>query len=201
MKRTKQDQEITKNLIIEVAWSLFEQQGYYHTSLDYIAKMVWVTRGSIYSNFSWKIDLLEHILGHNNRKFEISLEIDSIKAECATEKLENIIKIYFSLLINDKNFRHIERLHNFEKFIWEEAELLENFSNNDIESLHIYVEEIYKQGVLDWEFKNSFTPSVFANSFIVLFIWIIFSYLWSDSFESNKKISLKSLSVLLTGIK
>jgi AcrR family transcriptional regulator len=201
MKRAKQDQELTKKRIIEVAWSLFENQGYYHTSLDYIAKTVWVTRGSIYSNFSWKIDLLEHIFGHNNRKFEILLEIDASKAGDASTKLENIIKIYFSLLGDDKNFRQIERLQNFEKFIWKEAELLENFSNNDIESLHTYVEGIYKQGVGDCEFKNYSTPEVFANSFVVLFIWIIFSYLWSDNFESNKNISLESLDILINGIR
>jgi hypothetical protein len=60
---------------------------------------------------------LEHIFGHNNRKFEILLEIDASKAGDASTKLENIIKIYFSLLGDDKNFRQIERLQNFEKFI------------------------------------------------------------------------------------
>jgi AcrR family transcriptional regulator len=200
MKRTKQEQEATKKLLLEVAWYLFEKEWYYHTSLDYIAKTSWLTRGAIYWNFSGKIDLFEQLLDHNQHKLEVLLELDFVKTISARQKLENIIWNYFDLLENDESFRQVERLQIFEKFIWKEMKILEKFSSWDIEALESYVEEIYKEWILTLEFKNNFLPREFSKSFTLLFLWIMFMYLWNNDFKKNKIIAIKSLNIFLKWI-
>lgn len=37
MRKTKEEHEITKKLLLKVAGYLFEKEGYYHTSLESIA--------------------------------------------------------------------------------------------------------------------------------------------------------------------
>lgn len=197
MRKTKEEHEITKKLLLEVAWYLFEKDGYYHTSLENIATSAWVTRWAIYWNFSWKIDLLEKLFEYNHNKFSVLLELDFEKTLWATQRLKNIFEIYFWLLQNDESFRQIERLQNFEKFIGEEKKISEKFSQNDFVVFSKYVEEIYKQGVLTLEFKNNFLPENFAKCFTTFFVWVIFRYLWDDNFSHNKEEILDWVDVLL----
>lgn len=200
MKRTKEQQEATKKLLLEVAGYLFEKDGYYHTSLEHIASSAWVTRGAIYWNFSGKLDLLEKLFEHNHNKLAVLLELDFSKTVSAKQRLRNIFEIYFWLLQNDESFKQIERLQNFEKFIGEEKVLLDKFSSTDLDELWVYIEEIYKQWILTLEFKNNFLPEKFAKSFITFFVWVVFTYLWSDNFDENRDEVLTSLDIFLKGI-
>ena len=52
----------TKNEILEVAVKLFEKYGYDKTSIDDIAKQAHKAKGSIYYNFSGKLDIYKAIV-------------------------------------------------------------------------------------------------------------------------------------------
>jgi TetR/AcrR family acrAB operon transcriptional repressor len=95
---------------------LFEKEGYYHTSLENIARSAGVTRGAIYRNFSGKNDMLEKLLDQNYKKYSMLLELDFEKITSARQKFFSMIEIYFHLLKTDESFRQVERLHFFEKF-------------------------------------------------------------------------------------
>lgn len=197
MRKTKEEHEITKKLLLEVAWYLFEKDGYYHTSLENIASSAGVTRGAIYWNFSGKKDMLEKLLDQNYKKYSMLLELDFEKVTSARQKFYSMIEIYFHLLKTDESFRQVERLHFFEKFAWEEKKLLEKYSKNDISGFEKYASEIYSQGILRLEFQNRFLPEIFSQSFVSFFLWIIISFLPENNFEENLEKAKQRLEVFL----
>lgn len=197
MRKTKEEHEITKKLLLEVAWYLFEKDGYYHTSLENIASSAGVTRGAIYWNFSGKKDMLEKLLDQNYKKYSMLLELDFEKVTSARQKFYSMIEIYFHLLQTDESFRQVERLHFFEKFAWEEKKLLEKYSKNDISGFEKYASEIYSQGILRLEFQNRFLPEIFSQSFVSFFLWIIISFLPENNFEENLERAKQRLEVFL----
>lgn len=197
MRKTKEEHEITKKLLLKVAGYLFEKEGYYHTSLESIASGAWVTRGAIYWNFSGKNEMLEKLLDQNYKKYSMMLELDFEKITSVRQKFYSMIEIYFQLLKNDESFRQVERLHYFEKFTGEEKILLEKYSKNDISGFEKYAAEIYSQGILRLEFQNRFLPELFSQSFVSFFLWIIISFLPEDNFDENLEKAKNRLDVFL----
>ena len=200
MRKTKEEQEITKKLLLEVAGYLFEKGGYYHTSLETIASTAGVTRGAIYWNFAWKQELLETLLDQNFKKYSMLLELDFEKIASAKQRLYSMFEIYFGLLKNDESFRQVERIHFFEKFTWEEKKLLEKYSKNDISWFEKYAAEIYKQWILRLEFKNAFLPEMFSASFVSFFTWIIIQFLPLEDFDESLNQAKQRLEVFLKGV-
>ena len=197
MRKTKEEHEITKKLLLEVAGYLFEKEGYYHTSLESIASWAWVTRGAIYWNFSGKNEMLEKLLDQNYKKYSMMLELDFEKITSVRQKFYSMIEIYFQLLKNDESFRQVERLHYFEKFTGDEKILLEKYSKNDISGFEKYAAEIYSQWILRLEFQNRFLPELFSQSFVSFFLWIIISFLPENNFDENLEKAKKRLDVFL----
>jgi len=78
MKRTQEDAEKTKQMILDAGIRIFAEQGYYHTSMEEIAKAANVTRGAVYWHFKSKEDF-------------ILAMADSIYNETS-----ELIKLYFS---------------------------------------------------------------------------------------------------------
>ena len=58
MKRTQEDAEKTKQMILDAGIRIFAEQGYYHTSMEDIAKAANVTRGAVYWHFKNKEDFI-----------------------------------------------------------------------------------------------------------------------------------------------
>lgn len=197
MRKTKEEHEITKKLLLKVAGYLFEKEGYYHTSLESIASWAWVTRGAIYWNFSGKNEMLEKLLDQNYKKYSMMLELDFEKITSVRQKFYSMIEIYFQLLKNDESFRQVERLHYFEKFTGDEKILLEKYSKNDISGFEKYAAEIYSQWILRLEFQNRFLPELFSQSFVSFFLWIIISFLPENNFDENLEKAKKRLDVFL----
>jgi TetR/AcrR family acrAB operon transcriptional repressor len=57
MRRTKEDAEASRRIIIDTAYKFFLEKGYAATNLDDIAKAIKMTRGVIYWHFKSKLDL------------------------------------------------------------------------------------------------------------------------------------------------
>lgn len=58
-RRSKEDAEQTRNLLLDVAEAMFQQRGTASTSLVAVARAAGVSRGAIYWHFRDKADLLE----------------------------------------------------------------------------------------------------------------------------------------------
>ena len=61
-RRTKEEAAVTRKTIIEIALTLFSEQGYAGTTLNQIAEQAGVTRGAIYWHFENKVDLFSQLV-------------------------------------------------------------------------------------------------------------------------------------------
>src|SRR4051812_18679609 len=62
VRRTKQEAQATRSLIIDTAEALFHERGVSRTSLNDIAQAAGVTRGAIYWHFQDKADLFNAMM-------------------------------------------------------------------------------------------------------------------------------------------
>ncbi|HKW83015.1 MAG TPA: TetR family transcriptional regulator, partial [Burkholderiaceae bacterium] len=61
-RRTKEEAQATRSLILDTAELVFEQRGVSGTSLNEIAKAAGLTRGAIYWHFQNKADLFNAMM-------------------------------------------------------------------------------------------------------------------------------------------
>lgn len=62
VRRTKEDAEVTRNLLLDAAETVFNEKGVARTSLSDIAQAAGLTRGAIYWHFKNKADLFHAML-------------------------------------------------------------------------------------------------------------------------------------------
>ncbi|HEY7985597.1 MAG TPA: TetR family transcriptional regulator [Methylophilaceae bacterium] len=79
VRRTKEDAEITRNLLLDAAETVFNEKGVSRTSLSEIAQAAGVTRGAIYWHFKNKADLFHAML--ERVTMPIDEMIDQLDAE------------------------------------------------------------------------------------------------------------------------
>ncbi len=79
VRRTKEDAEATRNLLLDAAESVFNEKGVARTSLSEIAAAAGLTRGAIYWHFKNKADLFHAML--ERVKMPIDEMIDRLNAE------------------------------------------------------------------------------------------------------------------------
>ena len=65
-ERQRQERE---NLILQIAEEVLEEKGYYETSMDEIAARVGIAKGTIYTHFSSKEELVATIFARDMQKF------------------------------------------------------------------------------------------------------------------------------------
>jgi TetR/AcrR family acrAB operon transcriptional repressor len=137
MKKTKDEAEITKNLIIEKAVELFKLQGFASTTLEEIAQQAKVTRGAIYWHFKDKLDIVDDLVETEHQKLSQLLK-DLFNEDLPPyTKLEKIITGIVKNFFTHKSFRNFIDLTWFKieytqlsKLKTTKAELNTYFINN-----------------------------------------------------------------------
>lgn len=62
MRRTKEDSQKTRELLIQTATQLFGSRGYRQTTLLDVAREAGLTRGAMYWHFTSKVDLFNEVM-------------------------------------------------------------------------------------------------------------------------------------------
>ena len=95
MKRTKEEAQATKKILISKAFMEFLETGFENSKLEVIAEKAGVTRGALYWHFKDKKDLLESVIEYKDMEsIEICTEI--IDSDMSSyEKLNRIISLNF----------------------------------------------------------------------------------------------------------
>lgn len=96
VRRTKEDAEITRNLLLDAAERVFNEKGVTRTSLAEIAEASGLTRGAIYWHFENKADLLHAML--ERVKLPMDQMIDQLCSEHLTDPLAFLRKASISVL-------------------------------------------------------------------------------------------------------
>ena len=102
MRRTQEDAEKTKQMILDAGFRIFAEQGYYHTSIEDIAKAANVTRGAVYWHFKNKEDFILAMADSIYTETSERIKLHFMQGTTLGEKISNTIKnIGYWYLEND----------------------------------------------------------------------------------------------------
>ena len=94
MRRTQEDAEKTKQMILDAGIRIFAEQGYYHTSMEEIAKAANVTRGAVYWHFKSKDDFIlamaDSIYTETSERISLYFSKGTTLGEKLSETIKNI---------------------------------------------------------------------------------------------------------------
>ena len=128
-RKTKEESELTRRKILEVALDVFAEKGYSRTSLREIARRAGFTRGAVYWHFKNKADvfmaLAEYVEGDSASVFEDVGLLDGL------EDLKRAVCGYLERLETDERFGTFHRVVEYQSE-WAE-ELAPLFERNRTE--------------------------------------------------------------------
>ncbi len=127
VRKTKQEAQATRELILDAAGTLFQRKGVSHTSLSDIACAAGVTRGAIYWHFENKVDLF------NQMHARVHLPIESLSKQTASDaepdpldRLRDLLVLILRETVHNPRQRQVlEILFHKCEFICEMGELVE----------------------------------------------------------------------------
>lgn len=167
MARNKHPEE-TVNLILDVAFRLFMEKGYEHTSIqNIIDNLGGLTKGAIYHHFKSKEDILVAL---TNRVAEDSnqllLEICQRPGLSGLEKLKAIFKESIMRPIQNDFFALYPDMGNNPK-------LLVSLLRETIEvSAPVYIQPIIEQGIADGSIETDYPAELAELVILVANLWM-----------------------------
>ncbi len=100
-----------ENLILEVAEAVFVEKGYHETSMDEIAARVGVAKGTLYSHFARKEDLVQVLLERKLQTLREAVEQIAQQNATARSRLSSIMRFMY-LELYGMHFRLVYVLFN-----------------------------------------------------------------------------------------
>ena len=111
LKRTKEDSDKTKAMLLDAAQRVFSRQGYATTTLQDIAKEAGMTRGAVYHHFDGKGDILNQLC--LDRYGRLKMDDDAKPQDDKLTTLKKMIMSYFKILNEDPQFADLQYLLTF----------------------------------------------------------------------------------------
>lgn len=127
VRRTKQDAQETRTLILDTAEHVFREKGVGHTTLAEIAAAAGVTRGAIYWHFENKAALLQAM----NDRVHLPLEAmhQALADAGLTDPLAKLLESarnVLNMVANDPRSRRVFEIFSFKcEFVGDMAEMLD----------------------------------------------------------------------------
>jgi len=154
MRRSKEDAEETRKLIVETALVEFAEKGYSGASLSGIAARINLTKGAVYWHFKNKDELFYTLIEEKTRSAGREMEKLIVSDLPPREKLEKYMKLYLSLLEEDCGYRAVQKILFFHMEHTEEMEEDLRSKAGYLKQLHqtfsSLIEEAVKNGSLNF---------------------------------------------------
>ena len=167
MARNKHPEE-TVNLILDVAFRLFIEKGYEHTSVqDIIDHLGGLSKGAIYHHFKSKEDILiavtDRMTSESNRMLEAIRDRPDL---CGKEKLKTIFQESISRPVQNDIFTVAPNFHNNPKLLFSILhDTMENAAPN-------YIQPIIQQGISDGSIKTEYPKQLAELILLVANVWM-----------------------------
>ena len=167
MARNKHPEE-TVQLILDVAFHLFMEKGYEHTSIqDIIDKLGGLSKGAIYHHFKSKEDILvavtDRMTAESNRMLEAICSRSDLSGR---EKLQTIFKESIRRPVQNDIFTVAPDFHNNPKLLFSLMhDTIENVAPN-------YITPIIRQGISDGSIKTDYPEQLAELVLLAANVWM-----------------------------
>ena len=167
MARNRHPEE-TVNLILDVAFRLFMEKGFEHTSIqDIIDNLGGLSKGAIYHHFKSKEDILvavtEKMTAESNRMLAVIRDRSDLSGK---EKLKTIFKTSISQSVQNDIFTVAPDFHNNPKLLFS---LLHDTIDNAAPN---YILPIIRQGISDGSIKTDYPEQLAELILLAANIWM-----------------------------
>ena len=185
MARNKHPEE-TVNLILDIAFRLFMEKGYEHTSIqDIIDNLGGLSKGAIYHHFKSKEDILiavtDKITDESNQMLAVIRDRLDLNGK---EKLKTIFKESISRPVQNEIFTVAPNFHNNPKLLFSLLhDTIDNVAPN-------YILPIIKQGISDGSIETDYPEQLSELILLVTNIWMNPMIFDSSEEESYHKFML-----------
>ena len=167
MARNKHPEE-TINLILEVAFRLFMEKGYEHTSIqDIIDHLGGLSKGAIYHHFKSKEDILVAVTDRMTAESNQMLAAIRDRSDLTgREKLKTIFKESISRPVQNDIFTVAPDFHNNPKLLFSLLhETIEEAAPN-------YILPIIKQGISDGSIQTDYPEQLAELILLTANVWM-----------------------------
>lgn len=96
-----------RSLILRAAFSLFAEKGFHHTTVEEIASLAGVGKGTVYEYFSSKQNLLQEMLILASDYYFSSFIRDMEGIGGLREKLERLVELHFQFFVEHKDLARV----------------------------------------------------------------------------------------------
>lgn len=163
-ERQRQERE---QLILQVASEMLMKKGYYETSMEEIAARVGIAKGTVYSHFPSKEELVVSLIERNFQKFLNTLDKVLVTYETPRAKLETLVDLVFTGLFHD-HAQLLSSAYNaidLKRMIFERSTSIRGMWNLLVEQVSTLIDEGKEIG----EFSQVIPTSVMVCAFFGLF--------------------------------
>ena len=192
MARNKHPEE-TVHLILDVAFRLFMEKGYEHTSIqDIINHLGGLSKGAIYHHFKSKEDILiavtDRMTAESNQMLAAIRDRQDLSGQ---EKLKTIFKESITRSVQDDIFTVAPDFHNNPKLLFSLLhDTIEEVAPN-------YILPIIQQGISDGSIKTDYPKQLAELILLAANIWM--NPMVFDSSEEDSYCKFMILSQMLQG--
>ncbi len=193
MARNKHPEE-TINLILEVAFRLFMEKGYEHTSIqDIIDHLGGLSKGAIYHHFKSKEDILVAVTDRMTAESNQMLAAIRDRSDLTgREKLKTIFKESISRPVQNDIFTVAPDFHNNPKLLFSLLhETIEEAAPN-------YILPIIKQGISDGSIQTDYPEQLAELILLTANVWM--NPMIFDSSEEESRRKFMVFSQMLKGL-
>lgn len=93
-----------RSRIVDAAWELFWRQGYHATSINAVAKLANVPKGSVYNYFDSKESLVSYCLSRLQYQIETDLRLEVLSGTLSPAELVNRLIDHYVEIYNEVGF-------------------------------------------------------------------------------------------------
>lgn len=167
MARNKHPEE-TVNLILDVAFRLFMEKGYEHTSIqDIINHLGGLSKGAIYHHFKSKEDILAAVIDRMTEESNHMLAVIRDRSDLnGKEKLKTLFKESIKRPVQDDVFTVVPSMKNNSKLIFS------IFRETVDKAAPEYILPIIEQGILDGSIQTDYPVELAELIIFVANIWM-----------------------------
>ncbi len=158
MKKTKEEAELTRELLLKVALNVFNQKGYAETRLVDVAKEANVTRGAIYWHFENKYNLYYTLIKEYTPDVEKQFRNILYSKEPPLERLCQCIKHFCENLEMDEEFQALIKMIFINKSLPGESGEIKKVISERQKSIMRLMSMVISEGIVCGEIRRGVDP-------------------------------------------